>query len=85
MGYSASIKGLDNLGSDTAILELNSDPVSPASGEAWILRTGAGSIADGVPIGLLLALTYTGCTGSSSSYQFSYKTASGTVVRANLT
>jgi len=55
--------------------EYTSDPVSPSSGDTWVLKTTAGA-----PIGLLLALTTAG-----SSYKLSFKTISGAVVRTNLT
>lgn len=63
-----------------SIPQVNTDPVAPAAESAWVLRTTAGAIPDGTPIGLLLALTYTGNTGSSS-YQFSYRTNEGTTIR----
>lgn len=64
------------------IPELTADPVSPAPESAWVLK---GSIFTpiGTPIGLLLALTYAGT--SSPTYEFSYKTIEGPIVRAELT
>lgn len=50
----------------TYIPVVATDPSSPADGEMWNLRTVTGAIADGTPIGLLLALTYTGNVGSNS-------------------
>ena len=57
------------------ISEVSSDPVSPVPGETWVLRT----VSGGSPIGLLLALTYTTYT-----FQLSYKTQSGRIVRTTL-
>tara|TARA_R110000868_G_C10972640_1_gene770674 strand:- start:12856 stop:13152 length:297 start_codon:yes stop_codon:yes gene_type:complete len=68
-----------------SIPQVSTDPASPAAEDAWVLRSGSGgAIADGTPIGLLLALTYTGNAGTSFSYQFSYRTNEGTTIRANL-
>jgi len=47
------------------------DPATPADGDMWLLRETTGAIADGTPIGLLLALTYTGNTGSTAPLQLS--------------
>lgn len=71
-------------GGSATIQELTSDPVSPSAEEAWVLRTTTGAIDDGVPIGMLLALTYTGNSGSST-YQLSYYTTEGTTIRVALT
>jgi hypothetical protein len=57
-----------------SLSEVSSDPVSPSAGDTWILNQAAGS-----PIGLLLALTT-----EASKYYLSYKTASGAVVRTQL-
>lgn len=62
------------------IPELSVDPVSPTPESAWVLRTG-GTTA-GVPIGLLLALTYS--TTVAPTYQFSYRTLENTTVRTTL-
>ena len=66
------------------IQELSSDPLSPVAEEAWVLRSGTTPIPDGTPIGLLLALTYTGNMGSSFTYQFSYFTNESTIIRTTL-
>lgn len=67
------------------IPQLNTDPASPNAEDAWVKRTGSGSsIPDGTPIGLLLALTYTGNSGSSFTYAFAYRTKEGTTVRVAL-
>ena len=58
------------------IPELAADPVSPAVNDVWVLRT---TIANGTPIGLLLALTHT-----ITDYKFSYKTIAGQIVRVKL-
>lgn len=63
------------------IPELTSDPVSPAPESAWVLRTDVPEII-GSPIGLLLSLTY--ATSSLPTYQFSYQTLEGTIVRTQL-
>ena len=59
-----------------SIPEVYADPISPAPESAWVLATAG--IPGGVPIGLLLSLTY---TGPIESYQFSYKTLEGSIVR----
>lgn len=51
------------------------DPVSPAIGDAWVLRTQR----IGIPIGMLLSLTY-----ATDLYQLSYRTAEGITVRTIL-
>jgi hypothetical protein len=61
--------------------EYASDPASPASGDAWILRTET-SGADGTPLGMLLTITQN--VGASLSYELSYRTAAGATVRAAL-
>lgn len=71
-------------GGAATITELDADPGSPTSQQAWVLHSTAGGIADGIPIGMLLALTYTGNSGSSS-YQLSYQTIEGAIVRTALT
>lgn len=50
---------------------VTSDPVTPGDGEMWLLRETTGAIPNGTPIGLLLALTYTGNTGSTAPLQLS--------------
>lgn len=75
-----------NLDLISKIPELSSDPASPKAEDVWVLRSGSGaSIPDGTPIGLLLALTYTGNSGVSFTYQLSYRTKAGTTVRRVLT
>jgi hypothetical protein len=63
------------------IPEYTSDP-SSSSGDIWMLRTDTGGTA-GIPLGMLLAITQT--VGATSSYQLSYKTSEGTIVRETLT
>jgi hypothetical protein len=71
--------------SSSAIHQVTEDPVSPEAEEAWVLRSGTGGgIADGTPIGLLLALTYTDNGGIPFTYQFSYRTKEGTTKRVSL-
>lgn len=57
--------------SGSSIPVVTSDPVSPADGELWLLRETSGAVPDGTPIGLLLALTYTGNTGTTLPLQLS--------------
>lgn len=59
------------------VQEATSDPVSPQPNQVWMLKTDY----TGQPIGLLLALTYTGRT---PTYQMSYQTTEGHVIRQNL-
>lgn len=73
-------------GSGTSgIPQYNSDPVSPAAEDAWVLRTaGAPSEPAGVPVGILLAITSAGTTAGTDLYQFSYQTVEGTIKRITL-
>jgi hypothetical protein len=57
------------------LAEVLADPVAPHVGQTWILKTDYA----GQPMGLLLSLTY-----NYSTYQLSYKTSSGTIIRTNL-
>ena len=70
---------VDMIMSEVAVV--TSDPSPLQKEHAWILRTGAGAIADGTPMGLLLALTYQDNTGSATQYQFSYRTRNNTTER----
>lgn len=63
-------------GGAVSIPELSSDPVAPAAGDSWVLKTDY----TGQPIGLLLALTYSGYY----TYQFSYRTLAATTIRTTL-
>jgi hypothetical protein len=68
------------------IPELTSDPASPVAESAWVLRSGSGgAIADGTPIGLLLALTYTDNAGEAYSYLLKYRTKENTTLSVALT
>jgi hypothetical protein len=60
------------------IPELGSDPVSPEPETAWVLRKMVG--VGGRPIGLLLALTYSG----AFRHYFSYQTLTATTKRVEL-
>lgn len=73
-------------GGTASIPQYDADPSSPSAQDAWVLRTtsGGGVGVAGVPMGLLLALTYTG-GGGADTYQFSYRTNEGTTVRVSLT
>lgn len=77
---------LDDLEADiNKIPELTADPVAPVAEQAWVLKTGSGSISAGSPIGMLLSLTYPNDIPSGAlTYQFSYRTKAGTTVRADL-
>lgn len=63
-----------------------SDPASPLAETAWVLRTpGVGGTTTGVPMGLLLALTYAEtAAGGAAAYQLSYRTEEGTTLRTTL-
>lgn len=61
--------------SKNKIREVATDPVGAVAEDTWVLRTEH----IGTPIGLLLCLTRT-----FSTYQLSYKTQSGTIVRTDL-
>lgn len=63
--------------SSFSIPEVTSDPASPTAGDTWVLRTGQEA---GTPIGLLLALTYSGI-----NYFLSYQTEANTTIRVELT
>lgn len=63
------------------IPEYSSDPASPVAGDTWVLSGGASVI--GSPIGMLLTLTT--AVSVPTSYQLSYKTASGRIIRTSLT
>lgn len=64
------------------IKQYDTDPVSPKPEQAWVLKSGSGgsgahATTKGMPMGLLVALTYPKTTtqgGLSVSYQFSYRT-----------
>ena len=62
------------------IPEYTADPVSPEPETSWVLKS---EVMTGTPIGLLLALTQEIDVGDS--YQFSYKTLEGPIVRTGLT
>jgi hypothetical protein len=69
-------------GAGTSIPIVTSDPGSPTDGELWLLRATVGGIANGVPIGLLLALTYTGNSGSTVPLQLSvWDDVVGSIIR----
>ncbi len=56
--------------------EVTSDPISPRLGQTWMLKKDF----TGQPMGLLLSLTYAGYF----TYQLSYKTSEGTIIRQTL-
>ena len=60
--------------SNNLIPEYTSDPASPVPGQTWVLK-----IANGTPIGLLLALTR-----EVDTYYLSYYTSEGSIVRTQL-
>jgi hypothetical protein len=61
-----------------SIPEVTSDPPGAIAGDAWVVKP---TQVIGAPIGMLLSLTY----AQSGTYKLSYKTASGLVVRTDLT
>lgn len=67
-------------GSGSVVIpELYADSANPAPQSAWVLKTT--EPPGGMPIGMLLALTY---TGSGSTYQFSYRTLENSTVRTEM-
>ncbi len=69
-------------GGGESIPVVTSDPVSPTDGQMWKLRETSGSIPDGQPIGLLLALTYTGNSGATSRLKLSmWDDVAGEIIR----
>jgi hypothetical protein len=66
---------LDGTSSSVTIPEYGTDPVSPATNDAWVLRENAGQPHGG----LLLAIT-----NSVKKYYHSYKTVDGSIVRVEL-
>lgn len=70
-------------GGTASIPEYSTDPGSPSAQDAWVLKTTTGGGSAGAPLGLLLALTDAGASGSST-YQFSYYTNEGTIIRTTL-
>lgn len=71
LGVDAGGNIIETSASGASIPIVTSDPVSPADGELWLLRETTGAIADGTPIGLLLALTYTDNAGATAPLQLS--------------
>jgi len=63
-------------GRQLIIDEVVVDPVSPLLNQMWVLKTSY----IGQPIGLLLSLTQ----ASLMTYQLSYKTTEGTIIRQSL-
>ena len=72
--------GTFDLTGSVSIKQYTSDPVSPSQESAWVLKS---EVIVGTPIGLLLALTQEIDVGDT--YQFSYKTLEGPIVRTSLT
>lgn len=70
-------------GTSGVIPELDADPGDPFEQSAWVLKSGGGVIPDGTPIGLLLGLTYTDVT-PINTYQLSYFTKEGTIIRTTM-
>jgi hypothetical protein len=79
LSVKADETGLEFITGGSSIPEYTSDPVSPTAETAWVVKSGSGVIPDGTPIGLLLALTYTGNEGIFS-YQLRYRTLEATTV-----
>lgn len=78
--------GAGGASSGSTIPELSSDPASPTTNQAWVLRSGSGGTGGGV----VQAITGLGFpimsvnTGGTYSYQLSYYTEAGTIVRSTL-
>lgn len=71
--------------SNVGIPEVDVDPVSPANGDVWVLRTtSGGGLGAGTVMGLLAGITNPGA-GASATYQLSYKTISNGTKRVSLT
>lgn len=68
------------------IRQLTPDPASPAKQRVWVLRTpGDGGTTEGVPMGLLLALTYPSTLAPTPAvYELSYRTKQSTTIRTIL-
>lgn len=64
------------------IPELSADPASPTAQEAWVLKTTTGGGGSAGQLMGILGLTYAG--GGTTTYQFSYYTNEGTIVRTPL-
>ena len=85
-GFAAGNKAIEvsqSQGTSGVIPQLDADPGDPFEESAWVLKSGGGSIPDGTPIGMLLGLTYTDVT-PINTYQLSYKTKEGTIIRTTL-
>lgn len=67
------------------IPELTSDPVSPAVGDAWVLKTGGVSGGLGHSIVTLGLTLDTSGGGGGATYEFRYKTTSDGIVGVALT
>lgn len=72
-------------GAKVVIPEYATDPSSPVAGETWVKRTGG--LAAGGTIKAFIGGAFpvsTVASGSPASYQLSYKTIAGTIVRTTL-
>jgi len=65
------------------IKQFSSDPASPKTEDAWILKTSTGGTGGGIPYGLLLVLTQPN-VGGTISYEFKYRTKEGTTIAVAL-
>jgi hypothetical protein len=76
----------DLVGSSTIVIpELTADPTSPVAGETWVKRSGG--LANGGVIKAFLGGAFpvsTVASGTPASYELSYKTIAGTIVRTTL-
>lgn len=70
-------------GTSGVIPEVTVDPGDPFEQSAWMLKSGGDIIPNGTPIGLLLGLTYTDVT-PVNTYQLSYFTKEGTIIRTTM-
>jgi len=73
-------------GGSATITELGSDPISPTTNQAWVLRTGSGGTGGGILQATMgLGFPYLSVSsGGSYTYQLSYYTEAGTIVRSTL-
>jgi hypothetical protein len=74
-------------GSGTAAIpQYDTDPVSPAAEDAWVLRVPRSTAeSEGTPIGLLLTITKDISPSNLYKYLFSYQTQEGTLKRVEVT
>lgn len=69
--------------SGSSIPEVSTDPVSPNAQDAWVLKSG-GTTGGGVITAFIGGFPLLTAGSGSSTYQFSYYTNEGTIVRTTL-